>query len=45
MCYVNYAFRLYADQITVDVYFQKSTCFLYETDIVFDFMNALGDRI
>ncbi|XP_025199512.1 pickpocket protein 19-like [Melanaphis sacchari] len=30
-----------ADQITIDVFFHRSTCFLYETDLVFDFMNAL----
>lgn len=36
-------FRSSADQITVDVFFHRSTCFLYETDIVFDFMNALGE--
>lgn len=36
-------FRSRADQITIDVFFHRSTCFLYETDLVFDFMNALGE--
>lgn len=36
-------FRSSANEILVDVFFQKSTCFLYQTDIVFDFMNALGE--
>jgi len=37
------SFRSSADQITIDVFFHRSTCFLYETDLVFDFMNALGE--
>lgn len=36
-------FRSSANEIIVDVFFQRSSCFLYQTDIVFDFMNALGE--